>query len=523
MEEGTTSALVRNGQGEVEIRTGSRQESIHVPLLGSCRFALAVLGFFGLLNMYAMLVNINVAIVCMVNRTSIYTIDNSTVISNKDSNCFRQKDHNFSDASSIPGGELNWDPEIQGYVLGGFYWGYLITQMPAGWIATRYGGKIVTGWSMFVSMIFTLLTPFAARTSYIFAVVVRIVIGLSTGAVFPAMHSLLGNWVPPSERSKFTAMTYSGTQLGIVVTFALGSLMCVHGFAGGWPSIFYVCGISSFIWLILWMWFVSDTPAEHKRISREEKEYIMGLLADSTHDTKKKELQVPWLEITKSMPNYAIVVSNITCDWGLYTLLTYIPTYMNDVLKLDITTNGLFSSLPYIVFWATVFCGGWLADFFRDRKLMSTTNTRKVFDTVAKLGPASMLIGLGYVDCSQTALAIVLVILAVSSAGFQYSGWVVNHIDIAPSYAGILLGISNSLASTTGIISPIIVGAITEKSQTRAEWQIVFYIAAGMYIFGAIFYIVFASGELQPWAKDSCSNPSEEQNTENFLDNEDGL
>ncbi|CAG2217366.1 SLC17A5 [Mytilus edulis] len=183
------------------------------------------------------------------------------------------------------------------------------------------------------------------------------------------------------------------------------------------------------------------------------------------------------------MPNYAIVVSNITCDWGLYTLLTYIPTYMNDVLKLDITTNGLFSSLPYIVFWATVFCGGWLADFFRDRKLMSTTNTRKVFDTVAKLGPASMLIGLGYVDCSQTALASVLVILAVSSAGFQYSGW----------------------------------------SQTRAEWQIVFYIAAGMYIFGAIFYIVFASGELQPWAKDSCSNPSEEQNTENFLDNEDGL
>ncbi|XP_063425395.1 sialin-like isoform X2 [Mytilus trossulus] len=519
MEEGTTSALVRNGQGEVDIRT----ESIHVPLLGSCRFALAVLGFFGLLNMYAMLVNINVAIVCMVNRTSIYTIDNSTVISNKASNCFRQKDHNFSDESSIRGGELNWDPEIQGYVLGGFYWGYLITQMPAGWIATRYGGKMVTGLSMFVSLIFTLLTPFAARTSFIFAVIVRIVIGLSTGAVFPAMHSLLGNWVPPSERSKFTAMTYSGTQLGIVVTFALGSLMCAHGFAGGWPSIFYVCGITSFIWLILWMWFVSDTPAEHKRISREEKEYIMGLLADSTHDTKKKELQVPWLEIAKSMPNYAIVVSNITCDWGLYTLLTYIPTYMNDVLKLDITTNGLFSSLPYIVFWATVFCGGWLADFFRSRKLMSTTNTRKVFDTVAKLGPASMLIGLGYVDCSQTALAIVLVILAVSSAGFQYSGWVVNHIDIAPSYAGILLGISNSLASTTGIISPIIVGAITEKSQTRAEWQIVFYIAAGMYIFGAIFYIIFASGELQPWAKESCSNPSEEESTDNFLDNEDGL
>ncbi|CAG2193627.1 SLC17A5 [Mytilus edulis] len=306
MEEGTLHALVPNGQGNLEIKKES------VPLLGSSRFALAILGFVGLLNMYAMLVNINVAIVCMVNRTAIYTFENSTVNPNEDSNCYRQK-YNSSDMSTIPGGELNWDPEIQGYVLGGFYWGYLITQMPAGWVATRYGGKMVTGWSMFISMIFTLLTPFAARTSFIFAIVVRIVIGMCTGAVFPAIHSLLGNWVPPSERTKFTAMTYSGTQLGIVVTFALGSLLCAHGFAG------------------------------------------------------------------------------------------------------------------------------------------------------AKLVPASMLVGLGYVDCSQTALAIVLVILAVSSAGFQYSGWVVNHIDIAPSYAGILLGISNSLASTTGIISPIIVGAITEK------------------------------------------------------------
>ena len=38
------------------------------------------------------------------------------------------------------------------------------------------------------------------------------------------------------------------------------------------------------------------------------------------------------------MPVYAIIVSNIACDWGGYTLLTNIPTYMNEVLKLDITS-----------------------------------------------------------------------------------------------------------------------------------------------------------------------------------------
>ena len=37
--------------------------------------------------------------------------------------------------------------------------------------------------------------------------------------------------------------------------------------------------------------------------------------------------------------------------------------------------------------------------------------------------------------------------------------------------------------------------------QTSAEWQIVFFIAAGVYLVGAILYAVMSSGERQPWAE----------------------
>ena len=70
---------------------------------------------------------------------------------------------------------------------------------------------------------------------------------------------------------------------------------------------------------------------------------------------------------------------------------------------------------------------------------------------------------LGYVDCTQPIVAITLLVLAVSIAGFQYSGFLVNHVDIAPQYAGILFGISNSLAAITGFASPVLVGVITEE------------------------------------------------------------
>jgi len=73
-----------------------------------------------------------------------------------------------------------------------------------------------------------------------------------------------------------------------------------------------------------------------------------------------------------------------------------------------------------------------------------------------------MLIGLGYVDCSQPAVAITLLVLAVSLTGTQYSGWIVNHMDIAPAFAGILFGISNSIAAVTGFLSPVVAGMLTK-------------------------------------------------------------
>lgn len=36
--------------------------------------------------------------------------------------------------------------------------------------------------------------------------------------------------------------------------------------------------------------------------------------------------------------------------------------------------------------------------------------------------------------------------------------------------------------------------------RTRESWQIVFFIAAGVYAIGAILFCILASGEVQPWA-----------------------
>ena len=74
--------------------------------------------------------------------------------------------------------------------------------------------------------------------------------------------------------------------------------------------------------------------------------------------------------------------------------------------------------------------GGQLADFLRRKKIMSTTNVRKVFNCGGFGGEAVFLLVVGY--ARSKGMAIGALILAVGSSGFAISGFNVNHLDIAP-------------------------------------------------------------------------------------------
>lgn len=97
--------------------------------------------------------------------------------------------------------------------------------------------------------------------------------------------------------------------------------------------------------------------------------------------------------------------------------------------------------------------------------------------------------------------AIVCLTIAVGLGGFAWGGFSVNHLDIAPQYASILMGISNTFATIPGIVSPALTGVIVSDQHDKGEWQVVFYLAAGIYLGGCVIYGLFASGHRQSWAE----------------------
>lgn len=70
------------------------------------------------------------------------------------------------------------------------------------------------------------------------------------------------------------------------------------------------------------------------------------------------------------------------------------------------------------------------------------------------------LIQVSYIGCNRTK-AVILMTIAVTCIGGMYSGFLANHIDIAPNFAGSLVAMTNFIATIPGFVVPVFVGQLT--------------------------------------------------------------
>ena len=377
-------------------------------------------------------------------------------------------------------------------------------------MAERVGGKIFFGGGVLVTAVLTLLTPVAARCSVYVLIALRVLEGIGEGVTFPSMHALFSSWIPPLERSRAVTFVYSGAQLGTVIGMPLSGVLCDHGFAGGWPSVFYVCGAAGCLWAFAWFALSHSSPSAHPRISVAELNYIETSL-ESCETSRKPP--VPWTKIATSLPFWACTAAQFANNWGVYTLLTCLPKYMHDVLQFDMTQNGILSSLPYLAAWLLSIGGGQLADWLRAPGRLQTGTVRKLFCSAGLLIPGVLLCTVGFLGCNRF-IIVSAVILAVGCSGLAASGFGANHLDLAPIYAGTLMGLANTLATIPGFLGPQVVGTLTYHQSTRGQWQKVFYVTTAIYCFGAATFMVFGSGRHQDWAVVSENVTSDRHNEE---------
>jgi ACS family sodium-dependent inorganic phosphate cotransporter len=377
--------------------------------------------------------------------------------------------------------QYGWSESVKGLVLSSFFLGYLFMQVGGGILANRYGGKVVLGVAVIWWSLFTILTPLAAGITLPVLLLVRVLMGLGEGASTPAAYSMFRHWVPAGERSRAVALLSSGAPLGTLVALTTTGWI-VSQF--GWETVFYAFGAVGLVWALFWYKLVKDYPRDCPRTS--EAEQIQLSENDADHPVDQA---IPWKRFFTSAPVWAIIIASFATNWGLYVLLSWLPSYFASAHGLSVTKAGIYSAAPWLTMFAMLNISAWVADRMVHRGF-DITLTRKLMQTIGLLGSASCLLLVGVVESSGMALLTICGSLGLLA--FCYSGFAPNALDIAPGYADTLWGIINTVGTIPGIIGVAITGWLVETSGTYAS---AFALTASINLAGAVVWLLFSTAE----------------------------
>ncbi|GAB0097404.1 hypothetical protein DMENIID0001_130410 [Sergentomyia squamirostris] len=432
----------------------------------SARLNIGIMIFVGCFLVYVLRVNMSISLLAMVES---------------------------SDGSRLPqyGDRFEWDTAQQGLLLGADFWGYIVSTIPGAYLAERIGGKIVIEFAFVINALITILCPLAAHHGFTSIYAARIAMGFLAGPLFPCFHNLISRWVPPNEKGRYMAFLQGGT-LGTIFAWQLIGFLVE---AVGWPwGGFYIPAIIALIGVAFWTLLVFDGPDKHPRITAEEKNFIESSLGDSL---SRKRRTPPYCRVIRSGPFLALMVLHYGSLWGLFFLLAATPKFLSDILNFKIGMTGVYSSLPHAARLVFSFVFGAIGDYFRKRELMGTTSMRKFFCIFSHVAPGLCFGGLCFVREPYTCITLLTMAMAFSGASVLTN--MQNCQDLAPNFAATLYGILNCVATTSGIISPLVLSYFIQKDNTFENWIYVFVIGAGIYIGSALIYAIFGSGEIQPW------------------------
>ncbi|XP_014102201.1 sialin [Bactrocera oleae] len=448
------------------------------------RFNIAVMLFVACLVSYMVRVNLSINIIAMVEQTN----------------------PNTTEPLPNYGPRYNWSQTDQANLLGAYFYGYMITSLPAGMLAENFGGKPVAGWSCLGVAVLTALTPLAAAWDKWAVFVLRFLIGFFSGVIYPCCHNLVSKWSPPDEKGKFVASLMGGT-FGTMITFPICGIIIE---SMGWDWAFYMVGLFVLIMTLIWFYVVADSPAQHRSISVQEREYIEKSLGETI--TKSKSWP-PYKSLIFSLPFWSLLLLHYGSMWGLFFLITATPKFLSEVLGFNLSSAGFLASLPHLARLLCAFGFGAIADFIRRKSWLNVTMMRKTFCLPSHILPGLMLIILAYFG-RDPYICVIIMTISLGFNGAATASNLQNSQDLAPNYAGTLYGIINCIGTTPGIFSPMIVAAFTKESNTINEWHYVFLIGAAVYIIPALIFWVFGSGEIQKWNEaDKKSSKNDTINT----------
>jgi MFS family permease len=364
--------------------------------------------------------------------------------------------------------EFHVDKVTMGWAISAFSWSYALCQVPAGWMADRFGPRAVLAVAMSWWSLFTAATSFSFNAVSLAAT--RFLFGAGEAAAFPAGSRALVPWLPVRQRAFGQGFQHSGARLGA----ALAPMIVVSVIASsGWRSVFAIFGGIGLAWAIVWQASYRNQPAENPRVNASE----LALLAPAKPVTSVRRPAVPWRRILRSANLWQMSTVYFCYGFVLWLYLAWFPTYLREERHFAGLKTGL-ASLPLLAATATNIAGGLLSDKLSSkwgnlrRGRIVVSRSGFLIAAIALLPAALASHEMAALACFTAALAGLELTVAVSWA---------MCIDIGGDFSGSVSSVMNTWGNLGGAISAVAAGYLA----THFGWTSPFLLASVLCVLSA--------------------------------------
>jgi sugar phosphate permease len=350
---------------------------------------------------------------------------------------------NISYAFAGIGHDFHIGKAEQGTAGGIFFIGYVLLQIPGGWLAEHWSARKFCAIMILFWGAMALACGFAQN--YTELLVARFFLGVAEGGIWPAILVLISHWFPVRERARAYSFWMANLAISSIITQPLsGWIVSISD----WRTLFIVEGVLPFVIAFPVWWFgVRDRPEDAPWCPPEERRYIAASLA---RDKATEPPHAPFSSIFRTPTVWRLVLVYFLVQVGFYGLNMWLPTLLKQITQAGFGAVGLIAALPYLTAIVFMWVNGTMAD-------------RNARYSLHVLGPmviaAAGLMGSVLVGADKAWLAVLLICIAMGGA-LSYDGpfWAAASRAMAAGVVGGAMGLINALGNLGGYLGPFLGG-----------------------------------------------------------------